>query len=77
MKTEISNFYYLKKKKRLKIIFQSILTVKKDEKASMQKAAFERSQRISQHERELRREEQERMEIMGKKLKVGILSYFR
>ncbi|PAV81935.1 hypothetical protein WR25_10016 isoform A [Diploscapter pachys] len=48
---------------------RSILTVKKDEKVSMQKAAFERSQRISQYERELRREEQERMEMMGKKLK--------
>ncbi|WKX90788.1 hypothetical protein Q1695_009550 [Nippostrongylus brasiliensis] len=47
----------------------SVLAVKKEEKVSLKKEASERKRRINEHEAALRKEEEERMALVSKKLK--------
>ncbi|VDK49838.1 unnamed protein product [Cylicostephanus goldi] len=49
----------------------SVLAVNKEEKVSQKKEAQERKRRINEHEAALRKEEEERLELVRKKLKVS------
>ncbi|EYC01282.1 hypothetical protein Y032_0108g21 [Ancylostoma ceylanicum] len=48
----------------------SVLAVNKEEKVSIKKEAQERKRRINEHEAALRKEEQERLDLVRKKLKI-------
>ncbi|KHJ75439.1 hypothetical protein OESDEN_24945 [Oesophagostomum dentatum] len=52
----------------------SVLAVNKEEKVSLKKEAQERKRRINEHEAALRKEEEERLQLVKKKLQVGMLN---
>lgn len=53
--------------------FQSVLAVKKEEKVNFKKEASERKRRINELDAALRKEEEERLALVTKKLKVLLL----